>query len=410
MTADEQRQGMYDPARHEPLRAGAWDEARARAMIERIVRDAEARFSSGAHWPIHPLDADGGERQPLYPLYFGACGVIWALQYLQALGAVRLARRYADFVDALVPRNRSWLASSGDDGTGSYLMGDTGILLLRYWLDPDDSIASRLEALIAANVDNPTRELMWGAPGTMLAALFLYRRTGEARWAALYRDTSRKLRSQLIWSPEHECHYWTQDMYGERSSYLDAVHGFVGSASPLIQGRDLLDPEEWAQWQSTIVNTVERTATREGEFANWRAWLDAPVVPGRTMLMQYCHGAPGFVICLGDLPGASLDALLDAGGEAAWAAGPLRKGSNLCHGTGGNGYTFLKLYRRTGDSRWLERARAFAMHGILQTEADADRYGQMRYSLWTGDPGFAIYLFDCIRAQAAFPSLDVFFA
>jgi hypothetical protein len=27
------------------------------------------------------------------------------------------------------------------------------------------------------------------------------------------------------------------------------------------------------------------------------------------------------------------------------------KGSNLCHGTGGNGYAFLKLFKRTGDAR-----------------------------------------------------------
>ena len=127
------------------------------------------------------------------------------------------------------------------------------------------------------------------------------------------------------------------------------------------------------------------------------------------MLMQFCHGAPGFVITLADFPGASLDDLLLAGGEATWRAGPLAKGSNLCHGTGGNGYAFLKLYERTGDAMWLARARAFAMHAIKQTEADAARYGRMRYSLWTGDPGFAIYLWDCIHARARFPTLDVFF-
>jgi hypothetical protein len=33
------------------------------------------------------------------------------------------------------------------------------------------------------------------------------------------------------------------------------------------------------------------------------------------------------------------------------------KGSNLCHGAGGNGYVFLKLHRRTADPVWLERAR-----------------------------------------------------
>ena len=43
------------------------------------------------------------------------------------------------------------------------------------------------------------------------------------------------------------------------------------------------------------------------------------------------------------------DALLLDAGRFTWAAGPLTKGSNLCHGTGGNGYAFLKLYRRTND-------------------------------------------------------------
>ena len=86
----------------------------------------------------------------------------------------------------------------------------------------------------------------------------------------------------------------------------------------------------------------------------------------------------------------------------------MAKGSNLCHGTAGNGYAFLKLYERTGDDRWLARARAFAMHAIAQAEEEASTLGRLRYSLWTGDPGLAIYLWDCLRGRAAFPTLDVF--
>jgi hypothetical protein len=213
----------------------------------------------------------------------------------------------------------------------------------------------------------------------------------------------------LQWSAEHECAYWTQDLYGCRSTYLDAVHGFVATASPLIRGRHLLDAKVWAEWQRCIVNTMQRTATWDGTLANWRAWLDVPSGQTPRMLMQFCHGAPGFVICLADMPGADLDALLIAAGEATWAAGPLAKGSNLCHGTGGNGYALLKLFGRTGDALWLERARAFAMHGIAQMQADAAQYRQLRYSLWTGDPGLAIYLWDCVRGRAAFPTLDVFY-
>ena len=86
----------------------------------------------------------------------------------------------------------------------------------------------------------------------------------------------------------------------------------------------------------------------------------------------------------------------------------MKKGPNLCHGTAGNGYAFLKLYRRTGDATWLDRARAFAMHAIAQSERHASEYRQRRYSLWTGDLGVAVYLWDCLNGQANFPTMDVF--
>jgi hypothetical protein len=89
--------------------------------------------------------------------------------------------------------------------------------------------------------------------------------------------------------------------------------------------------------------------------------------------------------------------------------GPLAKGSGLCHGTAGNAYAFLVLHARTGDTRWRDRARSFAMHAIAQFEQETVRAGRLRHSLWTGDIGLAIFLFDCLRQRAKFPTLDVFF-
>jgi hypothetical protein len=400
---------LYQPERHEPLQAIAWDENRARHVIAEIVRDTETRFSPETLWPTHPLDAIEGHSGPDYMLYLGACGVFWALRYLEAIGATQLRRSYAPFVDPLLKPNCAAMEQSESAEFASYLMGDTGILLLSYWYDPSPATATRLEKLVAANIDHPARELMWGAPGTLLAALFMHRRTGVSVWADLYRATARRLWSQLEWSPEFECHYWTQDMYGRRFTFLDGVHGFVATATALIQGRHLLDTEEWAAWAKCIGNTIRRTAEWEGSLVNWRANLfDAPGPAGKR-LVQFCHGAPGFVNCLADFPDSSLDDLLIAGGETTWQAGPLNKGSNLCHGTGGNGYVFLKLHHRFKDEKWLDRARAFAMHGIAQTETDHTKYQQGRYSLWTGDLGFAIYLWDCVHETERFPTLDVFF-
>jgi hypothetical protein len=402
---------LYDPTRHEALQSTAWNEDLARETIQRIVGDTEERFSPDRYWPLHPRDIDGDEdpNQIATTLYYGACGVIWALHYLQAVGAASLSRSYLDDLDRLLICSRTWLRSFDSQEFASFMMGDTPIVMLAQDHRPSVERADSLAALIEGNLDNPTRELMWGAPGTMLASLFLHERTGEPRWAALFRDAAAKLWSQLQWSREHGCFYWTQDLYGRQSSYLDAVHGFVGTASPLIRGRHLLDAQAWAAWEQCIVNTVARTASWDAAKANWRALLDVPDGQPVRMLMQFCHGAPGFVVCLADIPGKALDPLLLAAGAATWDAGPLKKGANLCHGTGGNGYAFLKLYRRTGDPSWLERARAFAMHGIAQMDADRLRYGRMRYSLWTGDPGFAIYLWDCVRGTADFPTLDVFF-
>ena len=410
---------LFEPSRHEPLRAEPWQPARAQACIQRIVDAAEAAWSPERLWPMHPQDADSeAERQALSPtLYFGAIGVIWGLRRLQALGAATLRHDHGSDLRGVHAATLADLAGLDSDESASYLMGLTPLLMLALRLGTQAlpgaptaaEVSAQLAALIEGNRLHPAREQLLGAPGTLLAALLEHRRTGEDRWARLFRDHATTLWGQMLWSEAHQCHYWTQDLHGRTSTYIDAVHGFVGTALPILHGRHLLPPEApWPQWQARIANLVRRTATWEDGQVNWRAFLIEPEGRPRKWLMQHCHGAPGFITSLAAWPGPELDDLLLAGGEAIWAAGPLAKGSNLCHGTGGNGHAFLKLWRRTGDQRWLARARAFAMHGMAQTEAATTTYGMGRHSLWTGDIGFALFLWDCLQGSAEFPTLDVF--
>ena len=42
--------------------------------------------------------------------------------------------------------------------------------------------------------------------------------------------------------------------------------------------------------------------------------------------------------------------------DVVWQRGLLRKGYGICHGTAGNGYAFLSLYRLTQDRKYLYRA------------------------------------------------------
>ena len=147
---------------------------------------------------------------------------------------------------------------------------------------------------------------------------------------------------------------------------------------------------------------LRRYAIAEDGLVNWPPVADEPFRHGRTQLIrtQWCHGAPGVVSTVGRWLDEDL-AL--GGGELTWRAGPLRKGPGLCHGTAGNGYALLVLFELTGDEEWLARARAFAMHALAQVEHARAEHGRGRYTLWTGDPGAALYLADCLDGTPRLP-------
>jgi hypothetical protein len=132
------------------------------------------------------------------------------------------------------------------------------------------------------------------------------------------------------------------------------------------------------------------------------------LVANDVIRVQWCHGAPGVVssVASAAVEDSVFTGLLEAGGELIWRAGPLVKGSGLCHGTAGNGLAFLALHRRTGDERWLERARRFAVHALEQVERGRERYGGGRHSLWTGDIGVAVMAQSCLDARPGMPTLD----
>ena len=104
--------------------------------------------------------------------------------------------------------------------------------------------------------------------------------------------------------------------------------------------------------------------------------------------------------------GPALTDVLVAGGELTWRAGPLAKGPGLCHGTAGNGYAFLKLFERTGDEVWLDRARAFAMHAAEQVERSAASTAVAATRSGPATPGTALFLSSCLTASAGVPTLD----
>jgi len=383
---------LFDPHAHERLTGDRWEPGRVRAAIREISEDAEGSFDDG--WPTHPQDSDekGDEKRRFRTVYLGGAGVVQALDSLQRRGLVELRRDYVPYLE------RSYEPDFPDaDHERSLWMGETGIRLALHRLSPSKENADRLAELIAGNAEDERREVMWGSPGTMLAAAAMHELTGEARWLDLWRKSAAWLRDE--WDPKAAL--WTQRLHGMVEQFIGPAHGFAGCMLALSR-----DADDELHRRAAIATA--RYAVEEGELANWPPVSSMESLRGNrdgSIRLQWCHGAPGVVASLArwapgnDEHGRSLR----AGGELTWRAGPLSKGSNLCHGTAGNGYAFLALFERTGDELWLERARAFAMHSITQVAHARAELGRGRYTLWTGDPGTALYLADCLAGGGTVP-------
>ena len=329
---------LFDPARHEPLVQTAWDEGRARSAIAAIVEDTQGAIGASGTWPWHPRDADSPTEPEHKSLYLGAAGVLWALWHLERRGVARLRIDTAK----LVERASKEYLSHPDTGevVPSFFLGEVGILLVLWRITGSKEASGRLARAIEGNIDNPTNEALWGAPGTMLAALQMHEWTGDRRWEALFVENAEAV--WRLWRPSRnaDCDLWTQDLYGEIVDLIGAGHGFAGNVYPLLRGAALLSSDRREALYDRCARTVRNTAIVEDGCANWPPSVGTPRAGRTKMLVQWCHGAPGMITGLAPFPAgrsAEMDALLLKAGEATWAAGPLAKGHGLCHGTAGNG-------------------------------------------------------------------------
>jgi hypothetical protein len=389
---------LWTPEAHETLTERPWDEAWVRDRIELIAEGAERAVGPDGFWKMHPLDADEEGTVIRCGLYMGAAGIVWGLH---ALG-----RDHPGLVAGLLDsyhREPDWPGV-----VPGYLMGEAGIALVAHQLDPSPAWADAVERALLENVGNPTNELLWGDPGTMLAAHAIYRRTGEGRFAEVYRAGAAELESHWEYDEDLVAWLWTQDMYDDLARYVGAGHGVAGNVLAFVVGRELLADDQMDVVEQRAVVTAQAFAVREDGLANWTPLAGRELQIRDSIRTQWCHGAPGIVASLAGVATGDdeFTGLLLEGGELTWRAGPLAKGAGICHGTAGNGLAFLALHARTGDERWLERARAFAVHALEQVDREHERYGAMRHSLFTGDIGVAVMAQSCIEARPGVPALD----
>jgi lantibiotic modifying enzyme len=386
---------LYEPAQFEQLIDEPWVPARVEDAIAAIVSDADAAFDPDALWLAHEWDGRDGPL-PLKNLYSGAAGVIWALDALRRSGHAESSLDLAAAALRTLELKRAAPDFAADEHyhPASLLSGEAGPLLVAFRLVSDPALADDLHVLVRANVASTTDDISWGAPGTLLVALAMGEWTGEPRWGEAARETATALRAR-----RGEDGLWRQD---DDYRGLGTMHGAAGNTLALLR----VEPDEALAGETAAV--LARHAVREDGLANWPGTPRPQLASTRDgqIRLQWCTGAPGVLAGAWDY----LDEdLLLAGAELIWHAGAHgdEKGHGLCHGTSGNGFALLKAFARTGDERWLERARRFAVHALAQAERIAIANGRRRYSLFTGDVGTALFAAACLDLDARCPIIDV---
>jgi hypothetical protein len=310
-------------------------------------------------------------------LYVGAAGVIWAFDDLRRRG---LAETTLDLPAAALRALELWRAEPDymagevlpEPPESGLLTGETGILLVacRLGLPLEDDLRDRIHA----NLANEAEDLMWGTPGTLVAALAM-------GWDDLARESADALAAR-----RDADGLWTQRLWATSFRGIGTVHGLAGNVRALLQ----VDDPRNESLRAESAAALARAATRDEGLANWSS-------EGK---LQWCASAPGIVSAARDY----LDEeLLLAGAELVWRAGAPgpEKGHGICHGTSGNGFALLAAFERTQDELWLDRSRRFAVHALAQASRMPGRY-----SLFTGGAGTALFAAACLDADARYPVLE----
>jgi hypothetical protein len=399
---------LLTPPRHEPLIASPFDEAAARQSIARIAARAEQELDGVAGlWPLDDNDAPTEGSGRATSLYWGGAGIAWALDELAVDGYVGAGFVNRDLVEALEAR----ILGDPDDpdfGEEGVWFGVAGVLAVAEHRWPDPSRRDRLMELARASLASPALEPMVGHPGYMALAAQIHARTGEERWAAFWSAGAQRLLATWRYDDELEAWLWTQRLGTHEAAYLGAAHGLVGNVHVLRRGSAFLPAADREEVDRRAIETLTRFAVVEDGCANWPGIAGNSLVANERIRVQWCHGAAGVLTGMWDA-GREDDAwseLLLAAGRLVWVAGPLRDAPGLCHGTAGNAYALLALWRRTGDDQWLERACAFAQHAAAQVDERAARLGHGHHSLFTGDEGVALCLASCLAGDERVPVAD----
>ncbi len=247
------------------------------------------------------------------------------------------------------------------------------MMTARYALTGDESLPSAIASAIGENARNPTREALWGSPGTAIAALLIRECNGDARFDDVLRSTHDELWETWEAPRGDDGSLWVQDLYGQTRRFVGAGHGAPGNLVPFVGALDLLDDGRRAALRERIVTFLDAYAIDDGDACNWcRSANRAPAIA--------CSGATA--------PRNDHRARAASG---APARSPRARRS--------------VMERPETASRFYDWRNEPA-HAIDHVERWRVAFGMPSASLWTGDMGVALFVDAVLRQDPAIPSMD----
>ena len=203
-------------------------------------------------------------------------------------------------------------------------------LAIRAVIDKDTSLVQKLCAystVVNTSSEEGSDEWVYGRAG-YLYFLRLVRTALPRDEAANLHDlpdsTVQATVDRIFASPKP----WT--WYGQE--YLGAAHGSIGIVTQIV----LCSPERGLELRDLLSRILD-TQLSSGNFP-------PSVTAASDGLVQFCHGAPGFVLCLQSLKPhfqnstltSKIDKAIDLARNDVWNRGLLTKTPCLCHGIAGN--------------------------------------------------------------------------
>jgi serine/threonine-protein kinase len=240
-------------------------------------------------------------------------------------------------------------------------------------------------------------DLTLGRSGTLLATAMLLERCDFPEGIAALRPFGdATLRS--IWTALDDMPPLAQC---PPDTYLGMAHGWCGYLYAALRWCDLSGTPIPPQLERRLHELAELGVPR-GRGTYWRRQTGSPA---NDVMVGWCNGASGYVFLwtlahrlLGD------DRWLHLAERSAWHEWDQpRHHADLCCGTAGRAYGLLNLYKHTGATEWLSRARQLANHSA----SAAVETSQRTNTLWKGELGIAVLISDLSAPeQAAMPFFE----